>query len=279
MLVITHANCNDGFTAAWIANRYYTQVKGIHPEFIECHYQDPSLEKLNVRDRRVVVFDFSFYRDLMIRLEREAYSFHVWDHHETAQKECEGLPFVTFDPSKSGAMLAWEHFYPGVTVPNLVNYVQDRDLWTWQLPNSRAINAYLMSWQRNFQTWDSLNTMIETRFGEVVEAGQTIVRITEGAVGKAFAFASTAVIGGVRVPFVNATSLISETLEAMAKGKPFAVSFFMEKTGAFVFSLRSDKDGMNVGKIAREYYGGGGHAHAAGFRLRDISEILSTLEA
>jgi len=33
-----------------------------------------------------------------------------------------------------------------------------------------------------------------------------------------------------------------------------------------VFSLRSTDEGMDVSEIAKQY-GGGGHAHASGFRL------------
>lgn len=283
-VIITHANCNDGFTAAWIARNYWINEQNLGAdelEFIECHYQSPEIDRLDERiaGNRVQMFDFSFPRETMIRYEKIAQSFMVWDHHESARLDCAGLPCATFDTQKSGAVLAWEYFYPGVALPRLVEYVQDRDLWTWKLLQSRAVNAYLMSWQRKMEVWDSLDRVLRDNLAEAIVAGQTILRITEGAVNKACYFAGTAKIGGVRVPFVNQTNLISETLEVMAKGKPFAASFFMETNGAFVFSLRSEEQGEDVSKIAK-LYDGGGHVHAAGFRVPffEFKKIWETVE-
>ena len=64
----------------------------------------------------------------------------VLDHHITAEKALAGLPYAYFDLKKSGAVLAWEwaHDHP---VPWILEYIQDKDLWTWALPLSREINA------------------------------------------------------------------------------------------------------------------------------------------
>src|SRR2546422_4504114 len=40
--------------------------------------------------------------------------------------------------------------------PWLLQYVQDKDLWAWKLPNSREINAGLNSYPYDFKVWDSL---------------------------------------------------------------------------------------------------------------------------
>ena len=75
------------------------------------------------------------------RLAARAGSTRVLDHHATAAEDLAGLPFVTIDLDRSGAVLAWEHFHPGRPVPLLLRYVQDRDLWRWALPRSREVNA------------------------------------------------------------------------------------------------------------------------------------------
>ena len=52
----------------------------------------------------------------------------------------------------------------------------------------------------------------------------------------------------------------------LGKGEPFAATFFYDGEG-YVFSLRSDDNGLDVSEIAKQY-GGGGHKHAAGFKLK-----------
>ena len=56
---------------------------------------------------------------------------------------------------RSGAVLAWEwaHTQP---VPWLLQYVQDKDLWHWQLPHSREISAALASYAFDFAKWEQL---------------------------------------------------------------------------------------------------------------------------
>ncbi len=58
----------------------------------------------------------------------------------------------------------------------------------------------------------------------------------------------------------------SEVCGSLAIENPFAMSYFDTADGFRVFSLRSTPTGLDVGEIARRY-GGGGHKHAAGFRI------------
>ena len=69
---------------------------------------------------------------------------------------------------------------------------------------------------------------------------------------------------GYTVPVVNATLLFSEIVGRLAKGHPFAASFFVKANGERVFQLRSAPDGVDVSALAKSA-GGGGHKHAAGF--------------
>ncbi len=56
-LVIYHHNCPDGFTAAWIANKYLRDA-----ELRPMDYTDEPPTDDEVRDREVYVVDFSFKR-------------------------------------------------------------------------------------------------------------------------------------------------------------------------------------------------------------------------
>ncbi len=73
-------------------------------------------------------------------------------------------------------------------------------------------------------------------------------------------------IGGWDVPVANLPyTMSSDAGHRLAQGEPFAACYWDTPNGR-VFSLRSTDDGLDVSAIAKQY-GGGGHEHAAGFRL------------
>ncbi len=74
-------------------------------------------------------------------------------------------------------------------------------------------------------------------------------------------------LAGHRVPVVACTTgeIISDVAGKLAEGRPYAACYFDD--GDYrVFSLRSRADGVDVSQIATSF-GGGGHKHAAGFRI------------
>jgi nanoRNase/pAp phosphatase (c-di-AMP/oligoRNAs hydrolase) len=73
-------------------------------------------------------------------------------------------------------------------------------------------------------------------------------------------------IAGHTVPACNVPSIwASDAGHMMAQGHPFAACFWIDGE-EIAFSLRSTPDGLDVSEIAKRF-GGGGHQHAAGFRL------------
>jgi oligoribonuclease NrnB/cAMP/cGMP phosphodiesterase (DHH superfamily) len=126
---------------------------GDDAEYRPAAYGDAAPTDDEVRGRDVFVLDFSYPRAEIMRL-REAINpegcFVVCDHHKTAAADLEGLSFCHFDMNKSGAALAWDHFSYSVEkprvdagLPELFAYVQDRDLWRWELPFSREVSVAL----------------------------------------------------------------------------------------------------------------------------------------
>jgi hypothetical protein len=252
-LVIYHANCWDGFCAAWIARRHFGEI--------ETHAAHYGTEPPDVRGRGVYVLDFSYPRPTMLRLFEEAEHLVVLDHHATARDALAGLDFCTFDMSKSGARLTWEHFNPGRSSPWLVDFTEDRDLWRHALPESREVNAALRSYPLDFAMWDQLAG--QEPFALAVE-GAAIRRAERQIVESHIRNAARIGIGGYDVPVVNATTLFSEIAGDLAEGEPFAVCYFDRKDGKRQWSLRSREGGVDVSEIAKRF-GGGGHKHAAGF--------------
>lgn len=279
-IVMYHDNCCDGFTAAWLAYRNLPSC-----EFIPVNYnQDHLRHREKIRGRRVYVFDFSFPRDIMEEFNSICTVFQVHDHHETGERDCDGLPYCHFDRTKSGAMLAWDTINGDDEIPfPIVKYVQDYDLWKFELPDSKAINAYIHSQEKTFDRWEIIHNQLLTTDGmvEICRMGNFILQLEAGAVKGTIKHFSTVIIGGVRVPLINNPNLISKTVGALAKDRPFAAAFFMRQDGKFVFSLRSTAEsGTNVAEIAEKYPGGGGHKQAAGFTIsmNEFTLIWDTLE-
>jgi oligoribonuclease NrnB/cAMP/cGMP phosphodiesterase (DHH superfamily) len=172
---------------------------------------------------------------------------------------------VHFDLSRSGAVLAWEHFHPEAAVPPLLAYVQDQDLWRWELPDSEAVNAAIYSYPRRFDAWDELAGMPIDR---LVAEGRSIARAQRIEVERALQNAHAVIVGGLRLEAVNALfhrALIGHELALRAAhGSPAGVVY--RTTGRRVdCSLYSIGD-FDVARIAARY-GGGGHRNAAGFHL------------
>lgn len=296
-LVIYHANCWDGFCAAWVARRALGEI-----EAVPRHYgQSPP----RVAGRQVYVLDFSFPREVMRGMAAEAELIVVLDHHKTAEAALVGLdeelaPVLTvvFDMQKSGGRLAWEYFWDfhlshgegGVRysalvdgsgrglmrdkAPWLVDYTEDRDLWRHALVDSENINAALRSYPLDFELWDQFHDNVGQR--ELFKREGAAIRraerqVIDAHVRNARVESFSLLVGGpsaaddLRVPVVNATTLFSEIAGELAKGQPFAACYFDRRDGMRQWSLRSDENGVDVSEIAKAH-GGGGHARAAGFQ-------------
>lgn len=290
-LVLYHANCPDGFCAAWVAYRAHISSFGCTADFLPVQYGEAPPSGGVINDREVYILDFSYPRKTMINLVKMTRKLTILDHHKTAKEELAGLTgepelvghsvAVTFSEDKSGGRLAWEHFFPDQTAPWLVHFTEDRDLWRWKLPFSRELNAAIASYPHDFDLWDKwagftnetgrvTHRLVRGRdyavnfFGDLVREGVAILRYQQQVVDNLCLHAVEVEIGGHRVLCVNTPVLQSEVAGKLAEGRPFGACYFINSSGKKIYSLRSDKNGVDVSEIAR-LYGGGGHRAAAGF--------------
>jgi oligoribonuclease NrnB/cAMP/cGMP phosphodiesterase (DHH superfamily) len=214
----------------------------------------------------VLIVDFSYPREQLLTMKQVAASLEVLDHHKTAQAALEGLDFRVFDQSKSGGRLTWEWFYPHEPSPGLVDYTEDRDLWLWKLPGSKAVNAALRSYPLDFKLWDRLGALSGLELcAQLLDEGEAILRAEAAIVQAHVNNAFEVEIEGHKVLCVNATTMISEIGGKLAEGRPFGMTWFEGDDNERVYSLRSREGGIDVSEIAKKH-GGGGHRNAAGFR-------------
>lgn len=267
-LVIHHGHCMDGFTAAWVCWRQL----GDKAEYFAADYPPggQETELPDVAGREVIMVDFCVGRDQLLRLEREAESLVVLDHHKSHEEACRGLSFCTFDMEQSGAGLAWRYFRGVTNPPWLVSYVEDRDLWRFALPDSKAVNAYIATHRQNFSAWDALhrggkNAAVSRGRAILAYIDRYVAEMSEQA--RRITFAGHDDIPVVNAPYINTSELVG----SLAQDALFAVGWFQRGDGMYQYSLRS-RDGdppFDVSELAKQF-GGGGHAQAAGFAVKEL---------
>ncbi|MDF0643030.1 MAG: DHHA1 domain-containing protein [Nitrospira sp.] len=250
-IVLYHAECADGFGAAWALWREFPSAR-----YLPVKHGNPPPDGLT--GQRVVIVDFSYGRNQLETVADTTDSLLVLDHHVTAEKALEGLPYAYFDLKKSGAVLAWEWASPN-PVPWLLEYIQDKDLWTWTLPGSREINAAIASHPFDFETWNRFSRK------DLEHEGRAILRYEGEIVGKLSAQAVMVEFLGETVPSVHSAVLTSQIGERLSADHAFCL-IWHDRDGRRYYSMRSREDGTDVGSIAASF-GGGGHTHAAGFSV------------
>jgi oligoribonuclease NrnB/cAMP/cGMP phosphodiesterase (DHH superfamily) len=264
-LCIYHGLCADGFTAAWVVWKSFGEG---NVDFHAATHGDPPPE---VGNRDVYVVDFSYPRPVIEEMARHARKLTVIDHHITAAQELEGLlrndgiVDGVFDMEKSGCLLTWEWFFKDRQPPQALLAVNDRDLWKFELPWTREIFLALTSYPYDFETWDT--TMEDDRLESLRQEGVTLSRKQQKDIAEIIAAGNHLItIAGHTVPACNVPSIwASEAGHILAQGHPFAACFWIDGD-KIAFSLRSTPDGLDVSEIAKQF-GGGGHQHAAGFKL------------
>lgn len=260
-LIIYHGHCDDGFGAAYAAWKQFGDTAEYYPAL---HGNEPP----SAQGRTVYILDFSYPRPVLERLAADAAEVIILDHHQTAQQNL--MPLLTagvisgqFDMTRSGAMMAWHYFHPSQPAPPLLQHIQDVDLWQFALAGSKEISLCLRSHEPSFELWDQL--MFQTE--RMREEGRIISRFFQLKVQELTQHATRADIAGYNVPVCNAPHLFSSDLaNVLSVGEAFA-AVYHDTSEARNFSLRSQREGgIDVAKIA-EQFGGGGHRHAAGFRV------------
>lgn len=259
-LCIYHSPCIDGTAGAWVIR----QALGDQVEFYPGVYGETPPD---VSGRDVILVDFSYKREPLLTLIDQARSMLIIDHHKTAQHDLADLPgnvVCLFDMERSGAMLAWDHFFPDRQPPLLLDHVQDRDLWRFRLPMTREIMAAVFSYPATIETFDELQRR-PTR--ELEKEGAHLERKHHKDIDELLkACTRPMTIGGYTVPAANLPyTMTSDAAGHLAEGMPFAATYYDDENER-VFSLRSHPSGLDVSEIARQY-GGGGHRNAAGFRV------------
>lgn len=267
-LVVYHGNCPDGFGAALAAYLVF----GDAADYVQGTYSPgEGLPQADGRD--LFILDYAYPRAEMEQLAAQAASLTLLDHHVTSAKNlsgwtpvCCGKVHLVMD--KSGAVLAWEHFHPGVPVPQLLAHIQDRDLWTWRMPKSAAFLAWLDRQPRTFQHWARFLRMTDAEYAQAVREGQILLDAFKTDCEQLARTSAPICLAGVPGRQVSAgRDFVSHVGHLLAEQSGTFGLVWFEENGLACCSLRAVKDSdFDVEQLARQF-GGGGHKTASGFKL------------
>lgn len=262
-LCIYHGNCADGFGAAWVVRKKFGPgALAFYPGV----YQRPPPD---VSGLDVVMVDFSYKRPVLLEMAAKAKSILILDHHKSAAEDLVDLPAnvtAVFDMNRSGAMITWDYYFPDMLPPILIEHIQDRDLWRFKLPNTREIQAAVFSYPYDFQRWDEMMAQPSV-VAELAVEGRAIERKHFKDIQELLTVTTRKMyIAGYEVPVANLPyTMSSDGAHILAEQFPFGACYWDSADGRN-FSLRSVESGADVSEVAKQY-GGGGHRHAAGFKV------------
>lgn len=268
-----HDGCPDGVMAATVA---MVALESKPTALLPCRYDAPLPERLTTPNPgKLLCVDWSPNQQ-QLRLLLETWSdVFVIDHHASR----DWLPRLfpdncVFDQGYSGAMLTHYWFHGcDPNPPMVLQYVQDRDLWKWELPHSREVSQAIWN-NLGFAFLETL--LIDFPLESLVRIGSQLLQQQDAEIQRLAALAFPVRIHGEYVALANAPIHPSEVCHELLYRWPWvenAAVFSFQDSSRVRLSFRS-----RTGKAQRlaEAYGGGGHANSAGAHIttKELVKIL-----
>lgn len=272
--VIYHEDCADGYGAAWAAWKLF----GDEAEYLATPAGGDRPEAATIPDGSVVyILDVYWPPEVIDAHSERLEAITCVDHHQIPEEwlEHEHADNVTIvhNPEHSAAVLSWIFFHREKKIPEILLYIEDRDLWKWELKDSEAILAGLDAYP---YTWKNMDRLQES-MDQLKDQGNAIIRWRNQLLDLQLKNAHTILIDDMVVPAVNCSvrALVSESGHELLRRNPDAPFVFLYRRspeGRWDISLRSN-GGFDVAKFANKF-GGGGHPEAAGMTLDELPPVF-----
>lgn len=280
-IVCFHSPCQDGTASAWVAFKY-ARENNLKYNFVPMSHSVDT--KFEYEGKNVTFFDYAPKDELLKEIEIKAKDYYILDHHITNKDRLANCTKCIFDMDRSGVGLSWDYFYPGVEMPMFLQMIQDRDIWKFTIPETKAFcnGFYTYSGMRKtledrfalfdetFESQDKLNQILA--IGDILEQ-QKISKVKKSA---DYISKKTYIYNGLKVGIVNCDPEIGSDLGNYIVSNydyDFAVCWRYDQVNEeYNLSLRSRGD-MDVSQICKGF-GGGGHKHAGGCSSKIHPSIL-----
>ena len=287
--IIYHGPCSDGTGGLWCACHY----KPIQTH-VSCKAgSNPANSAGNFTGQTVLFVDICPKIDYLLDLVTRATHVVILDHHVSSERmildnqdKLSSISNLTieFDMGRSGCQITWDYFFPDTPRPFFIDYLGDRDLWTWLLPNSKEINSALYE-QNYIDSWDlsKLTRLLidpELKIKELESQGKLILQLNKreldiglsNAIDVKFIYEDIIyriwlggnISPGLRSDFGN---LLCKKSFKDGKIPDFSATWqFDPKSNEWWISLRGIAGSPDLSIIASKM-GGGGHYFASGWTI------------
>lgn len=286
-VIIYHNPCMDGESSAAVFHHFRkSSAPSVKmPIFIGMHPKDDPMEDdalvRSITNKNVILVDICFSLEQMQQLAEKATDVLILDHHVTNMETMEALScenvYKVFDMDRAGIHLTWQYLYLEEEIPAGLNYIGLRDIWKHK--EDRMAVAFLTGLEmyplKTMEDWIPIIEEAPTFYFDTIQKGAAIVEYKESVISTMKQKVDTLPNwrGSLSLVFCNAPfPWISDLGDSICTDDPeHTVAVIWNKKGQepCSVSLRShSKVGPDVSKIAKEF-GGGGHVHAAAFRIDD----------
>ena len=284
ILILFHAKCNDGKTAAAVIHAKYSpndhEVKSI-----PVCYSKPLPEIDSGYFHKIYVVDFAYHGADLELLCTKSEQIIMLDHHKTAQEkfdalsieEVDALPdnlHLVLDMKRSGAMIAWDYCHPDTPYHPIVRDVGMRDLWVdnWkeEYPNALFLHLALQTTPMKrislalYSDVALKKANINSDFyHEFVKQGRAISAYVDTMIKDHIAIGEYIQIHERSVFAVNCPGhIVSELSDKVKSTADVIMCYTIQNDDGVHLSFRSNK--QTAKPTAEIFPGGGGHDNSAG---------------
>ena len=177
--------------------------------------------------------------------------------------------------TNSGSVLAWKHIYPGIQIPLLLKYIEDRDCHFNKIPDAKVALLWLDTHPFEFGLWNAFLKFDQTVWHKIIETNGSMLKKYKSMIRKAASQSVETKLSDYPAAFCFATEEIASDIasELSQRVNGIGMALVLQSDGSIKVSLRSN-EGLNMIPIAQAL-GGNGHAYAAAFKctpdkLRDL---------
>ena len=159
---------SDGICAAWVVKNAVSNSNDLKMVRSQSIFTNHTCDCKNAD---IICVDVIPCKELLLLMLEICNSFTILDHHKTNKKilgtiEHDNLTTV-FDMTRSGCQIAWDYFHESER-PWFLDYIADRYLWAWKLPNSKEINVGLH--ELGYNTIDKFDELVINNNTEIIES-------------------------------------------------------------------------------------------------------------
>jgi len=282
-ICIYHGRCPDGLLAAYPIyhlNKNVTLIEGFHGRNV-------NLSKFE--NKNVLMVDFCYPENIMIKLKELAKDLFVIDHHSSSL-QClinNNINHI-FDIEHSACKLSFDYYLPDLSNHWLVLSVEDRDLFRLDSDPKQVIGAkevykcFVLD-HMNFEDIESILKQEDGRY--YYDTGVCYMGYEDKLIKNAVKYSKLYKFKEFTVRLTNCdfniTSRVGYELAQMPDNDFAIIYYYKPEEDRYYFSCRANPSKEIDLSVICTRFSGGGHKNAAGFSIygpySDINGIENLL--